>query len=394
MPRYFLPLLILSLIACCIEVDISVPSFPDMGRYFNVEDGIVQMTIAYNFLGFCIGAAFYGPLSDSYGRRPVMVWGNAILALGAVGCVIAPSISFLFATRLIQGIGAAASAVVVFAMIADAYADKDKAASLIGIMNSAFATLMAGAPIAGGLINEAVGWRGNYAIVAAICLLSWVCLASFLPETKKTFVAFQPSKVWKDYRKLLGSFSFISASMAPSLMYAGYLSFIAQASFLYTDTFHLPLLEYVLHQCAIILFFSLMSLFSGKAVTLWGARGCATKGVALSGISALFLVIISLSQPESPYMITLLVSLIGVGNAIAYPVIFASSLEIFPDIKGTSSSVIMSMRSFICFSFIALTGYTYNGHPIRVSLIILAAMALSLFFTGVFLRSGKLELSQ
>ena len=109
MPRRFLPLLILSLIACCIEVDISVPGFPDMGRHFNVEDGIIQMTIAYNFLGFCLGAAIYGPLSDAYGRRPIMIWGNAILLLGAIGCVIAPSIPFLLATRLIQGIGASAS---------------------------------------------------------------------------------------------------------------------------------------------------------------------------------------------------------------------------------------------------------------------------------------------
>ncbi len=225
MPRYFLPLLILSLIACCIEVDISVPSFPDMGRYFHVEDGIIQMTIAYNFLGFCLGAAVYGPLSDVYGRRPIMVWGNAILAIGAVGCVIAPSISFLLGTRLIQGIGASASAVVVFAMIADAYPEKDKAAKLIGAMNGVFTTIMAAAPIVGGFINEAVGWRGNYGIVALICIVSWVFLSFFLPETKRTFESFHLSKIKKGYQQLLTSIPFISASVVPSLSYACYLSY-------------------------------------------------------------------------------------------------------------------------------------------------------------------------
>ncbi len=76
MPRIFLPLLILSIIACCIEVEISVPGFPDIANYFNVSDGVVQLTVAYNFLGFCLSALFYGPLSECYGRRKVMIVGN------------------------------------------------------------------------------------------------------------------------------------------------------------------------------------------------------------------------------------------------------------------------------------------------------------------------------
>jgi DHA1 family bicyclomycin/chloramphenicol resistance-like MFS transporter len=387
MSRSFLPLLILSLIACCIEVDISVPGFPDMGRYFKVEDGIIQMTIAYNFLGFCLGAAIYGPLSDAYGRRPIMVWGNAILLLGAVGCVIAPSVSFLLTARLIQGIGASASAVVVFAMIADAYPAKDKAASLIGFMNAIFSFLMAIAPIIGGFINEAVGWRANYAIVAAVCLVSWGCLTFFLPETKKSFEPLRLPKIRGDYQKLLTSFLFISASMIPSLSYAAYLSFIAQASFLYTETFHFSLVTYVFHQFVIVLVFSIVSIFSGKITKMLGIRGSIIKGTLLSGLGAISLVIMSLVHPNAPYLTTLLMSLVCFGAAISYPVIFSASIEIFPEIKGTASSVIMSMRSFLCFAFVGATGYLYNGHPLRISLIVLLATALSTFFTVRILRS-------
>jgi DHA1 family bicyclomycin/chloramphenicol resistance-like MFS transporter len=80
-------------------------------------------------------------------------------------------------------------------------------------------------------------------------------------------------------------------------------------------------------------------------------------------------------------------SLVGLGSAISYPVIFAESLEIFPEIKGTASSMIMSMRSFVCFGFVALTGYLYNGDPLRISLIVLSAITLGLFFTTILLRS-------
>jgi DHA1 family bicyclomycin/chloramphenicol resistance-like MFS transporter len=289
-----------------------------------------------------------------------MVWGNAILLIGAIGCVITPSIPFLLGARFIQGIGASASAVVIFAMIADAYPAIDKAAKLIGVMNAALTTLMAAAPIAGGFINETVGWRGNYGVVALICAISWACLVFFLPETQHNIESFQLSKIQKDYRQLLTSMSFTCASVVPSLSYAGYLSFITQAPFLYTETYELSLMAYVLHQCVIISVFSLTSLFSGPIIQKLGARACITKGVFLSGLGASGMVFVSLVAPRSPYLMTFFMSLVGLGGAISYPAIFARSLEIFPDIKGTVSSVIMSMRSFLCFIFVAFTSYAYN----------------------------------
>ena len=366
-----------------------MPSFPDMGNYFNVGDGTIQMTIAYNFLGFCLGAAVYGPLSDAYGHRPIMVWGNAILLIGAMGCVISPSIPFLFCARFIQGCGASASAVVIFAMIADAYPAKDKAAQLVGSMNAVLTILMAAAPIAGGFINEAVGWRGNYSIVALICLISWVCLVFFLPETRNTFESLRFNKIKKDYQQLLSNRLFISASLVPSLSYAGYLAFITQASFLYIETYELSLMSYVLHQCIIVLVFSITSLFSGSLIQKLGARSCIIKGVSLSGLSALGMVLVGLLAPKSSYLMTFFMSLVGLGGAISYPVIFARSLEIYPDIKGTASSMIMSMRSFLCFAFVALTSYLYDGNPLRIAVIVLGGNIICLFFTVYLLRSDS-----
>ena len=99
-------LLVISLLTCCVEVDISVPSFPDISDYFNISDGLTQMTVALNFFGFCLSSVVYGPLSDSFGRRKVMIIGNAIMMLGACGCAFAPNIEFLLCSRLLQGIGA------------------------------------------------------------------------------------------------------------------------------------------------------------------------------------------------------------------------------------------------------------------------------------------------
>ncbi|CAF2063232.1 unnamed protein product [Rotaria magnacalcarata] len=175
---------VISLLACCIEVDISVPSFPDISDYFNISDGLTQMTIAINFLGFCLSSVVYGPLSDCYGRRNVMLISNAIMLVGVIFCVFANSIELLLLSRFVQGFGASTSAVVVFAMIADVY-ETDKAAKLIGVMNSLITVFMSVAPIAGGFINGLVGFRGNYLVIALVSLISWLILYFKLPETKK-----------------------------------------------------------------------------------------------------------------------------------------------------------------------------------------------------------------
>lgn len=385
MPRFFLPLLILSILTCCIEVEISVPGFPDMSAYFHTSETMIQLTIAYNFLGFCLAGLFYGPLSECYGRRKIMLIGNAFLVIGAMGCVWAPSIDWLLIARFIQGIGASTSAVVVFAMLADVY-QGEKAAKLIGVMNSILTTLMAIAPVVGGFINETVGWRGNYALVASICLISWLLSLIMLPETKTDRQTFKLMDILKDYGKLLLSFKFVSSSIVPSLLYSAYMSFVACASFLYMETFGLSIVAYACHQGLIVASFSLISFFSGRIIEKFGARGCITKGITMCLIGSITMTITSWVMPMSSYFMTSFMTLFCLGFAICYPVIFASSLEIFPTIKGTASSAIMSMRSLLSSILIGLTGYLYNGEPITVSLVILSITIVVLAFTFKLLR--------
>lgn len=80
--RFYLPLLLLfSMVPTCIEVDVSVPGFPDIATFFLVPEGVIHLTVALNFLGFCLGAITYGPLSDVYGRRSIMLSGMFIMVL-------------------------------------------------------------------------------------------------------------------------------------------------------------------------------------------------------------------------------------------------------------------------------------------------------------------------
>lgn len=363
----FLPfLLIFAMLNSCIELEISAPSFPEIMHHFSVAENIVGMTITYNLVGFCLASIIYGPLSEYYGRRKIMIIGNGILVIGAVGCVLANSIEFLLISRFIQGVGAATSAVVVSAIIADSYSH-DRAANLYGIMNAIFTTIMSMAPIIGAFLTMYVGFRGNYGFVALICVSSWILLLKYLPETLKKedrSSKFGLMEVLSNYKKLLSSRLFVAATIVPSLLYCCYLSFVAVAPFVYMNEFELSLLGYTIHQGIAVFAFAVISIIAGRVTKLCGAKNIIYFSLILCFVGS-FLMVLAYDE----YIFTLAVSIFYIGSAFLYPIIFASSLEIFPEIKGTASSAIMSIRYLLCSFATAITITLYNGHFIILSLI-------------------------
>lgn len=385
MIKYFPVLLVISLLTCCIEVDISVPSFPDISDYFDISDGLTQMTVSVNFLGFCLSSIVYGPLSDVLGRRRIMIIGNAVMMVGAIGCVGAHSIEFLLLSRFVQGVGASTSAVVTFAMIADVYS-AEKSARLIGSMNSLITVFMSLAPIAGSFLNELVGWRGNYSAIALVSIISWLILYFLLPETKSEYQKLSARKIAGDFKTLLWDKRFLVASSVPSLYHAGWISFVSCSSFLYMETYGLPIMHYALHQGAIISAFSLTSFYSGKINQLIGERQCVIYGMIFNFSASLLMFLLSMISDNSPYLTSICMMTCGVASAISYPVIFSKSLEIFPQIKGTASSAIMAMRALICAWFVTISSYFYSGHLITVAIVLLIVATLIILLSISLLK--------
>ena len=374
MKRGYLPvLLILSVVSTCIEIDMSVPSFPDMAKTFGVAEGLIQRTITYNFLGFCLGALVYGPLSECFGRRRLMLIGNSIMLAGAIGCVYARDIDWLLLSRFIQGIGASTSIVLVFAIIADCY-QGNEAFKILGLTNAMMSTFMALAPSAGGYVNTMFGWRGNYAVVASITAAALILMFLFLPETKEKFEKLEPGKIVWDYARLIRNGGFVSAALVPSLLFAAYMVFIASSGFLYLQTFALSINAFVAHLSIIVLSFAVPSMFSGKLIPYFGGPDNTVKlGIGITTGSILLLVVTA----ESPYVLTALISLYCVGFAICYPVIFGRSMEIFPELRGTASSVIMSVRSLLVSLLTATASYFFNGKVFMVAIVMMVGVAVA-----------------
>lgn len=382
--RYLPALLILAIVSTSIEIDMSVPSFPDMARTFGVAEGIIQRTITYNFLGFCLGALLYGPLSECFGRRKMMLAGNCIMLAGALGCAYSQSIDQLLLSRFVQGIGASTSVVLVFAVIADCYQGHE-AFKILGLTNAMMSTFMALAPSAGGYVNMMLGWRGNYGVVATITATALVLMFLLLPETKQKLETLDAGKIVRDYAQLIRHGGFVSASMVPSLLFAAYMVFIASSGFLYLQSFGLPVRSFVPHLSLIVLSFAIPSMFAGKLIAvLKGPDNAVRVGMGITLGSILLLLFLA----ESPYALTAMISLYCVGFAICYPVIFGRSMEIFPEKRGTASSVIMSVRSLLVSVLTAAASAFFTGKVVTVAAFMLVGVVVACILA---LKPARLE---
>lgn len=360
-------LLLLSLLAPCIEVDISIPGFPDMAQYFRVGEGMVQLTIAYNFLGLCLSSLLYGPLSESYGRRKIMLYGNGVMLLGAFGCVVASSMPSLIFFRFIQGLGASASTILVFVIIADVYEEK-KAMNLVGMANAFVSISRVVARIVGCFINGMVGWRGNYGVVAGISAMIWLLLYSFLPETKENLEPFRGKKILEDYKRVFTNSLFLRSALAIGFLSAAHMAYVASSSFLYTHAFGLSRESFVLHQTVIVGSYSVMSALSGWIIQNFGIQKTVAIGMSLACGSTLFLVGMGLWGSTSALPITMILAIWWMGVAMSYPIIFMPILTAVPEAKGTASSALSSIRSLMIFGFMTFVSAIYRDELIRVAI--------------------------
>ncbi|USA00903.1 MFS transporter [Streptomyces lydicamycinicus] len=355
--RYLPALLVVTLIGTIMELDMSVPSFPDIARDFGASASAVQLTITCNFFGYCLGALVHGPLSDRFGRRTVMLAGNTLMLAGALGCTIAPHMEFLLASRLVQGIGASTSVVLVFVIIGDVY-QGTRLFQMLGLTNAAMSAFMTAAPALGGIVNRTLGWRGNYATVFGITLVSLLLMAFFLPETGGAPVKAGVRQVAAGFRKLLTSKAFLAASLVPSLLFAAYMVFIAACSFLYTGTFGLSTVGFAGHLLIIVASFSVTSLLASKLIgVLGGPERTMVCGIALTVVgTALFL-----AFGRGPWATTGPLALFCAGFATVYPVIFGRSMGLHPELQGAAASLNMSGRALLVTLFTGVAGSLFTG---------------------------------
>ena len=380
--KWFRFLMVFIFLGAAMETDIYLPTFPDILNDFNTNAVMVQRILSYNFIGICLGSLLYGPLSDHFGRRKILMFGFSVFLAASIGCIYASSIEQLLAFRLLQGFGSSACVIVGTAMIFDLF-DEEPAAKLIADLNTLVVSLMAFAPLIGGWISLHIGYKANFVFIAILVLLSATKCFFFLPESlskdKRKKVA--PKRIASDYKTLLSSSAFWYNTLVTSLILAAYMIYVSNMSLLYIEQLEVSPDQFPFFQMATLGTFVLVSLNNARLIDRFGIDKLKSTGLGLIFTTTLIFFLLPSEQLNSPFILTGTMCLFSIGAGLSIGLFFAKSMQVFPDLTGIAASLVTAIRLFIVSAAIDLGSNAYEGtsesviHVMTAVVVFLAAIS-------------------
>ena len=225
-------LLILSLVVTEMATEIYTPALPILKDFFRTTEEAIQWTLSYNLLGIALSSCFYGPLSDSYGRKKIMLVGMIIFLISTGLCACASDIWTLIFLRFLQGIGAGAAWVIALAMVTDLY-ETEESLTILSILGISISVSPAIAPIIGGVISVFWGWQMNFVVIGLAALILLICLFIYLPETLPLSKRqpFSWNKLKENVSLLFHNKIFLGYTLISGGMFAALWAFIARSPF-------------------------------------------------------------------------------------------------------------------------------------------------------------------
>jgi DHA1 family bicyclomycin/chloramphenicol resistance-like MFS transporter len=339
-----------------LSMDMYLPSLPDIAHVLQAPTARVQLTVSSYLIGFAVGQVIYGPVSDRHGRRPVLLAAVALYLISTLVCAATPSITPLIGARFLQGIGGSGSIVLARAVVRDLYSGVQAARelSLMGSI-SAFAPIVA--PMIGGVLQTAFGWRASFIAMAAFAVVALVVAGRLLPETLRQR-ACQPislSSVVGGYGAVLRHRGFLVYLGILTISYAGLFAWISGASVVlqgiyglsavaFGFTFALGAAGYMLGATVATRLVVRLGLdrTMGLGVMVLAAGGLALAAVVAAGIPGVWLVA------------AMAIYLAGLG--LSMPQAMAGALTPFPDRAGTAASLMGLVQQTVAAVVAAIVG--------------------------------------
>ncbi len=388
----FLFLIVAIFIAACIETDIYLPAFPDMMAWFSATEGSIQSLLTWNFIGICVSGPFYGPLSDSFGRRgPLMIALGMFLA-GSILTIFAQNLDVMLLGRILQGLGSGGCFTLGTAILFDAF-QKEKAISALNRLNTVIPLIMAGAPMLGGYLNHTFGFRSNFIAIAFFVLLSLALCLFFFEEThpkeKRTTLSLKAT--FADFKLAFSSLPFWQVTLVISAIFGAYIAFLSGTSVLFVVEFGMSKAIFPFIQAAILAGWVAGSLLLNRAIRKWGVPKIKRAGIFLAVIGGLEVGLVAWAAPRDPYLLTAGMVLYAFGANWIIGLYFPEGMELLPQIKGIAASLLNSARLLVAALIVGLTSSLYNGTVYPLAAVVVGSVA---FFLPTLIYYEKRRVSK
>jgi MFS transporter, DHA1 family, multidrug resistance protein len=337
--RRLLALLIAMTAIAPLTLNIIVPAIPNLAVELNASADTVQLTISLYLLVLALSQLALGPLSDKFGRRPVIIAGLALTAVTSAGALLASNIQELILARCLQGLGASTGLVVGRAIIRDLY-HRDRAASMIASVTMVVIAAPMVAPLLGGFLDTLFGWPSIFIATSIACILVVTWAALTLPETRVKRPEGQPVKLWEEIRALLRERRFIGYVLCAGLGTAPFFTFLGGGPHVVVTLMGRTSAEYGLW-FAINAFGYLFGNFVAARYSSWiGIDRMIWWGllISLAGV-AISLALTGLLPHWGPATLFVPQLIISAGNGFLLPNSFAGAVSVRPQAAGAGSGI-------------------------------------------------------
>lgn len=329
------------------SIDTYMPSFPAMGRAFGASELQMQQTLSAYLIPFAFMMLFHGALTDSFGRRPVILAGLIVFALASVGCALAQSLPQMLVFRALQGMSAGTGMVAGRAMIRDVYAGH-QAQRVMSMVTMMFGLAPAIAPILGGWLEVWFGWRSIFIFLtlfaAALYAGCYYQLKESLPPSARQ--PFEVKPLLLSYVKLLSSVRFGLLSSAVAFNFAGFFLYIASAPAIIYKLLGLNENQFAWLFVPGIAGVILGAFLSGRLAGKLSPHRTVRYGYWVMFAAALVsLVYHSLLPPALPWTVLALM-VYTTGMSLAMPSLTLLVLDLFPQNRGLAASLQAAQQSF------------------------------------------------
>ncbi|HEX6003231.1 MAG TPA: multidrug effflux MFS transporter, partial [Burkholderiales bacterium] len=329
-------------------IDTYLPSFPAIGRDLGATPAELQQTLSVYFLTFAIMTLFHGTVSDSFGRRPVILASLAVYILASLGCASARDFGQLLFFRVLQGTSAGAGMVVGRAVIRDSF-EGHAAQRLMSLVTMIFGLAPAVAPVVGGWLQSGFGWQAVFLFLAAYGLMLLVVCWLRLPETHPPSARqrFEPLPLAQTYWTLGRSRPLLLVCIGVGLNFAGFFIYIVSAPAFVYDILGLNETQFAWLFLPGIMGVMLGAFISGRAAGKISPQR--TISIAYSVMflaAAMNLAYSTFAAPALPWSV-LPIMIYTTGMALAMPSLTLLALEIFPRHRGATASLQGFLHSFL-----------------------------------------------
>ena len=349
---------------------IYVPSIPAIAAALETSIARVQLTFVGYLLAFAASMLVLGPLSDRYGRRRTIICGLALSALSSVACAVSPTINFLIAARVMQGIGACAGLVVGRAITREVWG-REAAAQVIAGRAIAATLMQAFAPVLGGFLQEWFGWRCNFAVIAGVGCVAMTLVIRYVPEGRAaTTSPFRIGGMLANYRTLIGTRRFLSYAFTAAGSHAGFHIFAAGAPAVLIVGFGIRPEDYGFYASLPPMGFLVGSFLSNRLTRRLGVDGLIAIGCTVLIPAASVMVTLALLGVASPYTVIGPMILVCCGSGLITPKATAGCLGVNAGIVGTASGLGSFIQMTGAAGATALLSLGPSGSPLMLAGII------------------------